>query len=77
MAPSTDMQSFKAFLSQARHVNALCGAGVSAASGIATYRGAGGLWRRHDFMQLATPQAFARDPSLSWQWCACSGPSAI
>lgn len=71
MAPATDMQSFKAYLAQARHVNALCGAGISAASGIPTYRGVGGggLWRGHDFMDLAS-QRFSRDPSLLWQWCA-------
>lgn len=42
--------------------------GLSAASGIPTFRGAGGLWRSHDAMQLATPQAFASDPSKVWQF---------
>jgi NAD-dependent deacetylase len=41
---------------------------VSAASGIPTFRGAGGLWRNFRAEDLATPEAFARDPLLSWQW---------
>jgi NAD-dependent deacetylase len=46
----------------------LTGAGVSAASGIPTFRGAGGLWRSFRAEDLATPEAFARDPSLVWEW---------
>lgn len=44
------------------------GAGVSAESGIPTFRGAGGLWRDFRAEDLATPEAFARDPSLVWEW---------
>ena len=44
------------------------GAGVSADSGIPTFRGAGGLWRNFRAEDLATPQAFARDPALVWEW---------
>ncbi|MBI3551687.1 MAG: NAD-dependent deacylase [Elusimicrobia bacterium] len=47
---------------------ALTGAGVSAESGIATFRGAGGLWRNFKPEDLATPEAFARDPKLVWEW---------
>lgn len=46
------------------------GAGVSAASGVPTFRGAGGLWRSYQAQQLATPEAFARDPVLVWEWYA-------
>ncbi len=47
---------------------ALTGAGVSAESGVPTFRGPGGLWENHRPEELATPQAFARDPALVWRW---------
>ncbi|WP_336487969.1 NAD-dependent deacylase [Methylobacterium nigriterrae] len=47
----------------AEAVFVLTGAGVSAESGLGTFRDAGGLWRRFDPMRLATPEAFARDPA--------------
>ena len=46
----------------------LTGAGVSAASGVPTFRGAGGLWRSFRAEDLATPEAFERDPALVWEW---------
>ena len=46
----------------------ITGAGVSAESGIPTFRGRDGYWRNLDPMKLATPEAFARDPQLVWQW---------
>ena len=46
----------------------LTGAGVSAASGVPTFRGADGLWKDFKPETLATPQAFARDPKLVWEW---------
>ena len=46
----------------------LTGAGVSAESGIPTFRGKNGYWRNFDPMKLATPEAFARDPELVWEW---------
>jgi len=49
---------------------ALTGAGVSAESGLATFRGPGGLWEGHDPRDLATPEAFARDPLLVWRFYA-------
>jgi len=55
-------------LRDARRVTILTGAGVSAASGVPTFRGAGGLWRQYRAEDLATPGAFARDPSLVWEW---------
>jgi NAD-dependent deacetylase len=44
------------------------GAGVSAESGIPTFRGRDGYWRNLDPAKLATPEAFARDPELVWRW---------
>jgi len=46
----------------------LTGAGVSAESGIPTFRGKDGYWRNLDPAKLATPEAFAKDPGLVWQW---------
>jgi len=46
----------------------LTGAGVSAESGIPTFRGKDGYWRNLDLTKLATPEAFARDPQLVWEW---------
>jgi NAD-dependent deacetylase len=57
-------------LTMATRLTVLTGAGVSAASGVPTFRGAGGLWRNRQALQLATPQAFAQDPVLVWEWYA-------
>src|SRR6266446_2496691 len=46
----------------------LTGAGVSAESGIPTFRSKGGYWRNLDPAKLATPEAFASDPKLVWEW---------
>ncbi|KAF1980849.1 DHS-like NAD/FAD-binding domain-containing protein [Aulographum hederae CBS 113979] len=63
-----DIDSFYQALKSSNRILALCGAGLSAASGLPTFRGAGGLWRTHDAMSLATPEAFAVDPGLVWQF---------
>ena len=55
-------------LQSAKRVVALTGAGISAESGIPTFRGNGGLWKQYRAEELATPQAFARDPRLVWEW---------
>lgn len=51
-------------------VVALTGAGVSAESGLATFRGPGGMWEGHEPTELATPEAFARDPETVWRFYA-------
>jgi NAD-dependent deacetylase len=55
-------------LRHARYVAVLTGAGVSAESGVATFRGAGGLWEGHRVEDVATPHAFRRDPLLVWRF---------
>jgi NAD-dependent deacetylase len=58
-------------LAQARSVAVLTGAGISAESGIPTFRDAlTGLWANYDPQQLATPEGFARNPKLVWDWYA-------
>ena len=47
---------------------ALTGAGISAESGIPTFRGKEGLWQSYRAEELATPRAFARNPTLVWEW---------
>ena len=55
-------------LAGARSVVVLSGAGMSAESGVPTFRGAEGLWRNFRAEELATPDAFARDPAFVWEW---------
>lgn len=57
-------------LRAARTVTVLTGAGVSAASGVPTFRGNDGLWRNYRATELATPDAFAHDPETVWEWYA-------
>jgi NAD-dependent deacetylase len=58
-------------LRAAKRVVALTGAGVSAESGVPTFRDAlTGLWAKFDPLELATPSAFARNPKLVWDWYA-------
>jgi NAD-dependent deacetylase len=56
------------WLTQATSVAVLTGAGISAESGVPTFRGPGGLWKDYKPEDLATPEAFAKDPRLVWEW---------
>jgi NAD-dependent deacetylase len=58
----------RAWLQSATSVVVLTGAGISAESGVPTFRGPGGLWKTFRAEDLATPEAFARDPRLVWEW---------
>jgi NAD-dependent protein deacetylase/lipoamidase len=67
------MEELKAAIAAIHHKRprstvVLTGAGVSADSGIPTFRGEGGLWRNYRAEDLATPEAFARNPLLVWEW---------
>ncbi|MCJ1478420.1 hypothetical protein MMC13_007100, partial [Lambiella insularis] len=66
--PSADLASFSSHLQSSKRILALLGAGLSASSGLPTFRGAGGLWRNHEATTLATPEAFAARPGLVWQF---------
>lgn len=64
------LTTLAARIKSARRLSILTGAGVSAASGVPTFRGQDGLWRQHRAEDLATPDAFARNPRLVWEWYA-------
>lgn len=63
-----DLSQAREWLAQASAVAILTGAGISAESGVPTFRGPGGLWKNFKPEELATPEAFARDPRLVWEW---------
>ncbi|TGL76645.1 SIR2 family NAD-dependent protein deacylase [Leptospira yasudae] len=62
----------KEFLAEHKHtfqkITAISGAGISAESEIPTFRGTDGLWKNFRAEDLATPQAFEKDPKLVWEW---------
>ena len=55
-------------LLDAKKIVFVTGAGISQESGIPTFRGKDGLWRKYDAMQLATIDAFYENPKLVWEW---------
>ena len=64
-----DITHVASSLRSATRIVALTGAGISAESGVPTFRAAqSGLWARYDPMELATPEAFAANPELVWDW---------
>ena len=63
-----NLEEAREWLRRAKSVAVLTGAGISAESGVPTFRGDGGLWREYKAEDLATPEAFARDPKLVWEW---------
>ncbi|KAK2744251.1 hypothetical protein FQN57_004336 [Myotisia sp. PD_48] len=66
--PEAELRSFTEHLKGSKRILALLGAGVSAASGLPTFRGVGGIWRSHKATDLATPEAFSVDPGLVWHF---------
>lgn len=62
------MNALLAALRGATSVFVLTGSGISAESGLPTFRGAGGLWRTHRVEDLASREGFERDPLLVWTW---------
>jgi NAD-dependent deacetylase len=68
MDKQAEIKSASDVLAKANHVVALTGAGISAESGIPTFRGEDGLWKTYRAEQLATPTAFIQNPKLVWEW---------
>lgn len=66
--PSDDMNAFREVFARAKNILVLSGAGISAESGVPTFRGAGGYWRKYQAQQLATPESFEANPSLVWEF---------
>ncbi len=64
----SQLAAARELLRTAGHIAVLTGAGISAESGIPTFRGAGGLWRNFRPEELATPEAFGRNPETVWEW---------
>jgi NAD-dependent deacetylase len=62
------VQLLKDKIQQCQDLAVLTGAGISAESGVPTFRGEGGLWRQYRAVDLATPQAFRQDPQLVWEF---------
>lgn len=62
------IQALKETLKGSERVVVLTGAGISAESGVPTFRGEGGLWRKYRATDLATPEAFESDPRLVWEF---------
>ena len=68
MNSSPAVQELKERLARTAAVTVLTGAGISADSGVPTFRSAEGLWKNHRPEELASPEAFARNPKLVWEW---------
>ncbi|XP_017292565.1 NAD-dependent protein deacylase sirtuin-5, mitochondrial isoform X1 [Kryptolebias marmoratus] len=66
--PSSDVAAFREIFSKANSIAVITGAGVSAESGVPTFRGAGGYWRKWNAQDLATPEAFSLNPSRVWEF---------
>ncbi len=65
---SDDLKRVRDRLEEAQSVFVITGAGVSAESGVPTFRTAGGIWNNIDPMKVATPEAFAADPKMVWEF---------
>ena len=68
MPGNAALHDARAMVRAARRIVALTGAGISAESGVPTFRDKGGLWRTYRPEDLATPEALARDPHTVWEW---------
>jgi NAD-dependent deacetylase len=65
---SSNVEAARAAIGRANRIAVLTGAGVSAESGIPTFRSNGGFWQTHRFEELATLEGFSRNPKMVWEW---------
>lgn len=77
LSSSSNLKSFQNHLIFSKRIIALVGAGLSASSGLPTFRGSGGMWRNYDAIDLATPEAFRANPSLVWQFYSARRSAAL
>ena len=68
MQLSEPISTVSEWIQESERLVVLTGAGISAESGVPTFRGSDGLWRNFRAEELATPEAFGRDPKLVWEW---------
>jgi len=68
MPPEESIAQLAQRIRSASSISVLTGAGVSSASGVPTFRGEEGLWKSYSPQELATPEAFERNPALVWEW---------
>lgn len=68
MSDQSDINAARDRISSARSIAVLTGAGISADSGVPTFRGDGGLWKQFRAEALATPEAFESHPEIVWEW---------
>ncbi len=66
--PDDALKDVPRLIVNSKYLIALTGAGISKESDVPTFRGEDGLWHEYDAMNLATPQAFQRNPNLVWEW---------
>ncbi|XP_072177563.1 NAD-dependent protein deacylase sirtuin-5A, mitochondrial-like [Diadema setosum] len=65
---NSDLAALREEFAGAKHIVFVTGAGASAESGVPTFRGAGGYWRKWQAQSLATPESFEENPSLVWEF---------
>ena len=66
--PSSDMNAFRKIFAKAKNIVVLTGTGISIESGVPTFKGVGGFWKKHPMQLLATPAFFEANPSLVWEF---------
>ena len=63
-----EKKEFRKLIDISKKITVITGAGISAESGVPTFRGSNGLWKNYRAEELATPYAFAKNPKLVWEW---------